>query len=304
MSLVVFTGFAGMIAAPGTPDVLLMITGIACISLCAGAAGALNMWYESDIDRVMSRTWHRPLPQGRISSNRALGLGIGLTVAPIVVMGVIVNWLAAALLGLASLIYVVAYTMWLKRTLAAKYRDRRRFRGFTAAHWMGLHDWRDQHSWISAVFDHLLVDAAALLGSRLTLSSRLRTGRDSDDAGHRRGRQDSPVHLVLYPSAVAGGHSAGILWSRRDSLRRVFGDFGRGFHRVLALPLPLSKSKSLSSRLFLFYSLPFSLILYPDRKRILMKNDRRKWITLLILSGCVLGLYGLAIYGIIQKSPF
>ena len=115
MSLVVFTGFAGMIAAPGTPDVLLMITGIACISLCAGAAGALNMWYESDIDRVMSRTWHRPLPQGRIAPNRALGLGIGLTVAPIVVMGVIVNWLAAALLGLASLIYVVAYTMWLKR---------------------------------------------------------------------------------------------------------------------------------------------------------------------------------------------
>jgi protoheme IX farnesyltransferase len=115
MTLVVFTGFAGLVLAPGHLHPFLALVAVACIAIGAGAAGAINMWYERDIDAVMSRTSARPLPQGRIEPSEALGFGVVLTILSVGLMGVALNWTAAALLAFASFFYVFVYTIWLKR---------------------------------------------------------------------------------------------------------------------------------------------------------------------------------------------
>lgn len=118
MSLVVFTGFAGMWVAPGFAAVHPLILAIAtlCIAVGAGAAGAINMWYDRDIDAVMKRTQGRPLPGGRMNPDEALGFGVVLSLGSVLMMGVAVNWVAAGLLAFANAFYVLVYTMWLKRT--------------------------------------------------------------------------------------------------------------------------------------------------------------------------------------------
>jgi protoheme IX farnesyltransferase len=115
MSLVVFTGLVGMVLAPGTIHPVLAITALLCIAIGAGASGAINMWYDADIDAVMSRTQGRPIPQGRITKDEALGFGCVLSVGSVLVMGLGVNWVAAAILALTIGFYVFIYTMWLKR---------------------------------------------------------------------------------------------------------------------------------------------------------------------------------------------
>jgi heme o synthase len=115
MSLVVFSGIAGMVAAPGSLHPVLALTAILCIALGAGAAGCINMWFDRDIDAVMIRTKHRPIVTGKISPDDALAFGVILTVAPILLMGLAVNWMAAAVLAFASAFYIFVYTMWLKR---------------------------------------------------------------------------------------------------------------------------------------------------------------------------------------------
>ncbi len=115
MTLVVFTGFAGMIAAPGSLHPLLAAIAVLCIAVGAGAAGAINMWYDRDIDAVMRRTVRRPIPAGRIEASEALTFGVVLSVFAVMMMGLAVNWVAAGLLALANVYYVVIYTMWLKR---------------------------------------------------------------------------------------------------------------------------------------------------------------------------------------------
>lgn len=118
MSLVVFTGFAGFWVAPGATDLhpFLALIGMVCLALGAGAAGAINMWYDRDIDALMKRTSARPLPQHRIEPDDALGFGIILSILSVMVMGLALNWMAAGLLAVANLFYVFVYTMWLKRT--------------------------------------------------------------------------------------------------------------------------------------------------------------------------------------------
>jgi protoheme IX farnesyltransferase len=115
MSLVVFSGFAGMMAAPGHLHPLLQAVAVLCIAVGAGASGAINMWYDRDIDAVMSRTCARPIPAGRIESSEAAGFGVVLAIAAVGLMGIAVNWLASGLLAAAILFYVFVYTMWLKR---------------------------------------------------------------------------------------------------------------------------------------------------------------------------------------------
>ncbi len=115
MSLVVFTGFAGLYLAPGTLHPVLAVTAILCIAIGAGASGAINMWYDRDIDARMARTRGRPLPAGRVEPGAALALGVSLGVGSVVVMGLAVNHAAAALLALTICFYVFVYTMWLKR---------------------------------------------------------------------------------------------------------------------------------------------------------------------------------------------
>jgi protoheme IX farnesyltransferase len=115
MSLVVFTGFAGMVVAPGSLHPLLAVIAVLCIALSAGAAGAINMWYERDIDALMERTRKRPIPAGRVAPHKALAFGVTLNLVPIAIMGLALNWLAAALLALAAGFYIFVYTVWLKR---------------------------------------------------------------------------------------------------------------------------------------------------------------------------------------------
>ncbi len=115
MSLVVFSGFAGLIVAPGHLHPVLALTAILCIAVGAGASGAINMWYDRDIDAVMQRTRSRPLPEGRVDPAEALAFGVVLTLGAVGLMGLAVNWVAAGLLGFASFFYIFVYTMWLKR---------------------------------------------------------------------------------------------------------------------------------------------------------------------------------------------
>src|SRR3954451_7544847 len=114
MSLVVFSGLCGMLSAPQLPPLVLGFTAILCIALGAGACGALNQWYEADIDAKMRRTAKRPLPDGRMDRQSALHFGVGLGVFSVLLMGLATNWLAAVLLAVSILFYVLVYTVWLK----------------------------------------------------------------------------------------------------------------------------------------------------------------------------------------------
>jgi heme o synthase len=115
MSLVVFTGLCGLIAAQTKMPLVLAFTAILCIALGAGAAGALNQWYEADIDALMKRTQGRPLPAGRMNRQSALHFGVGLSFFSVLLLGVATNWLAAGILAVSILFYVLVYTVWLKR---------------------------------------------------------------------------------------------------------------------------------------------------------------------------------------------
>lgn len=115
MSLVVFTGFVGLYLAPTGLHPVLGAVAVLCIAVAAGAAGAINMWYERDIDAVMERTRRRPIPAGRIEPASALGFGVVLAVGAVSLMGLALNWTAAALLALSVAFYVFVYTIWLKR---------------------------------------------------------------------------------------------------------------------------------------------------------------------------------------------
>jgi protoheme IX farnesyltransferase len=115
MSLVIFTAFAGLIAAPGTIHPWLGFVALLAIAVGAGAAGALNMWYDADIDAVMKRTARRPVPKGAITPQEALGFGMTLAIGSVLVLGLLVNWLAGALLAFTIFFYIAIYTMWLKR---------------------------------------------------------------------------------------------------------------------------------------------------------------------------------------------
>ena len=118
MSLVIFTGLAGIVAAPGHIHVLTAFTALLCIAVAAGASGALNMAYDSDIDAIMARTATRPIPMGYVSREEALTFGWWLSVASVTIMGLFINLLAAGLLAFTIFFYVVVYTLWLKRSTA------------------------------------------------------------------------------------------------------------------------------------------------------------------------------------------
>ncbi|WP_374384448.1 heme o synthase [Dongia sp.] len=115
MSLVVFSGFAGLYVAPGHIHPLIGAVAVLCIAVAAGASGAMNMWYDRDIDSVMSRTCGRPIPKGYVAPEQALAFGLTLSIFSVMLMGLAVNLTAAALLAFTIFFYVVVYTMWLKR---------------------------------------------------------------------------------------------------------------------------------------------------------------------------------------------
>ncbi len=116
MSLVIFTAGVGLMVAPGSIHPILGLVAILCIAVGAGAAGALNMWYDADIDAVMQRTAKRPIPRGNITGGEALGFGATLSFGSVIVMGLAVGWAAAVLLAGSIGFYLFVYTMWLKRS--------------------------------------------------------------------------------------------------------------------------------------------------------------------------------------------
>ncbi len=116
MSLVVFTALVGLVVAPVAMHPVLAFASILFVALGAGASGALNMWYDADIDAVMRRTARRPVPAGRVGADEALAVGIGLSGISVVMLGLAANWAAAALLAFTIFFYAVVYTMWLKRS--------------------------------------------------------------------------------------------------------------------------------------------------------------------------------------------
>jgi protoheme IX farnesyltransferase len=115
LTLVVFSGLVGLLVAPGYLNPVLAFTAILCITVGAGACGAINMWYDRDIDAIMRRTRNRPIPAGRIEPGAALGFGVTLAVGSVIVMGLAVNIPAAGILALSICFYVFVYTAWLKR---------------------------------------------------------------------------------------------------------------------------------------------------------------------------------------------
>jgi protoheme IX farnesyltransferase len=116
MSLVVFTALVGIVIAPGHVHPVIGFTALLCIAIGAGAAGALNMWYDADIDARMTRTAGRPIPAGRMEPGEALAFGLTLSIGSVIVLGLLVNLFAGALLAFTIFFYVVVYTMWLKRS--------------------------------------------------------------------------------------------------------------------------------------------------------------------------------------------
>src|SRR5476651_1627751 len=116
MSLVVFTALVGLAVAPGSVHPVTAFTALLCIAVGAGASGALNMWFDADIDAVMTRTARRPVPMGRVKAGEALAFGLMLASFAVVVLGLLVNVLAAGLLAFTIFFYVAVYTMWLKRS--------------------------------------------------------------------------------------------------------------------------------------------------------------------------------------------
>jgi protoheme IX farnesyltransferase len=116
MSLVVFTALVGLLAAPVGVHPVIGFAAIVFIAVGAGASGALNMWWDADIDAVMRRTRRRPVPSGRVEPDEALAIGLGLSGLSVVMLGLAANWLAAGLLAFTIFFYAVIYTMWLKRS--------------------------------------------------------------------------------------------------------------------------------------------------------------------------------------------
>ncbi len=116
MSLVIFTALVGMAVAPGKLHPVIAFASVLAIAVGAGASGALNMWYDADIDRLMARTARRPIPAGRVAPDEALTFGLVLSAFAVLTLGVAANWVAAALLAFTIFFYAVVYTMWLKRS--------------------------------------------------------------------------------------------------------------------------------------------------------------------------------------------
>jgi protoheme IX farnesyltransferase len=116
MSLVIFTAIVGLLVAPGGINPALAVIALLCIAIGAGGSGALNMWYDADIDRIMSRTINRPIPAGRVAKGDALALGLICSAFSVGILGLATNWLAAGLLAFTIFFYAVIYTVWLKRS--------------------------------------------------------------------------------------------------------------------------------------------------------------------------------------------
>ena len=200
VTLVVLTGMVGMLVAPGHLHPVLCLATVLCIAVAAGASGAINMWYERDIDAIMSRTSRRPIPSGKIEPGEALAFGVVLAVASVLVMALATNMVAAAWLALIDRILCLHLYHLVETPHPAEHRHRRRGRGVSAHHRLGRGDWGCQRHAPAALRDRIPVDAAAfLVASPLRLQG-LRPGWDS----HAAGRCGATPHPDANPALHAG----------------------------------------------------------------------------------------------------
>jgi hypothetical protein len=253
MSLVVFTGFAGLVVAPGDLHWLLGAVAVLCIAVGAGAAGAINMWYDRDIDAVMERTRGRPIPGGRIAPEEALTFGVVLAFASVFLMALAVNFAAAGLLALSILFYVFVYTMWLKRRTPQNIVI-----GGAAGAFPPMIGW-------AAVTGNVGIDA--FLGACAVPLRRLRGGRGADAAGGRRRARNPAANSDLHAAARSGVRHAGANRIRRLDLRNNGGGAWRGVHRRGDFGLVRRDRPVRKTDVRLFHSLPVRAVRVVDRGR-------------------------------------
>ena len=197
-----------MLAAPVPIHPVLGFTAILCIALGAGAAAALNMWYEADLDALMKRTASRPIPAGRLDRQTALHFGVGLAFFSVLLMGLAANWLAASILAVSILFYVLVYTIWLKRRTPQNIVI-----GGAAGAFPPVIGWAAATGDVTllpvlAVHPHLPVDPAPFLGAVAVRPLRLcRRGR-ADAAGGVGAEGDPPADRALHPADGGGGGGA------------------------------------------------------------------------------------------------
>jgi len=221
MSLVIFTALVGIVLAPGHVHPVIALTSLLCIAVGAGASGALNMWYDRDIDAVMSRTATRPIPQGRVSPQEALAFGAILSFFSVMTLGILVNWFAAGLLAFTIFFYIAIYTMWLKRWTAQNIVI-----GGAAGALPPVVGWAASTGSLSA--EPILLFLIIFLWTpphfwalSLFRTERLRPCQCADAARCRRPRCDAAADPALYGRARRGRDLAVAAWLfRRDVWNR------------------------------------------------------------------------------------
>ena len=201
MSLVVFTGLVGVLIAPAHIHPFAAALAVLAIALGSGAAGAINMWYERDLDALMARTANRPLPAGRVAPDDALGLGVLLSIFSVLLMAVATNYVAAALLAAAILFYVFVYTIWLKRRTPQNIVIGGAAGAFPPMIGWAAVDRRRVGRRHRALPADLPVDAAALLGAGALSQRRLSPRRRAHAAGGRRPARDQAADAALHAGA-------------------------------------------------------------------------------------------------------
>src|SRR5262249_28176974 len=225
MSLVVLTALVGVVVAPGHVHPVIGFTALLCIAVGAGAAGALNMWYDADIDAGMRRTSDRPIPQGRIAPREALAFGLVLAAFPVGGLGLLVSWLPAALLSFPNLLFRRCLSGMAKAIEAAEYCYRRRRGRLSSYHRLGGGDRRHLGRAVPPLPHHLLLDAATFLGAVARSRRRLRPRSRSDAPRGSRGGGNAATDSALFHPARAArcGPVASRLCPRNlwgDSARR------------------------------------------------------------------------------------
>jgi hypothetical protein len=229
MMLAVFTALVGMSIAPNQLGPLATLIAVLAIAAGAASAGALNMWYDADIDSVMARTATRPIPRGRVSAREALSFGFVLAGFAVTILAFAANLTAAALLAGTILFYVAVYTAWLKRTIPQNIVIGGCRRRATARYRMGRGNRRDRARTAFAVSHYFPLDAAPFLGARAQSHRRLRPRRRPDAAGRCGTGWNDAADPDLQRSLGSGFGAAVVarvrrwpLWRNRRNLRRVF----------------------------------------------------------------------------------
>ncbi len=223
MSLVVFTAAVGLLVAPGHLDPVVGFSALLCIAIGAGAAGALNMWYDADMDALMSRTTARPIPRGRILPGEALAFGLTTAAASVIALGLVTNVAAASLLAFTIFFYIVVYTMWLEALDAAEYRHWRGGRRIATRDRLDRGNWPTRRRAADPISYYLLLDATPFLGLVAQSGRRLHASRYPVASSRLRRSRNAAADPDLYLALGTNFASALAAWLCQRIVRRCCG---------------------------------------------------------------------------------